>query len=109
MSQQFSPGGQGFQSQHQSFQRVFRVDFLRLTDLTDLILLLSKGLSRVFSSTKVWKASILWHSAFFTVQPSHPYMTTGKTIALTMWTFVSKVRSLIFNTLSRFEIILMYV
>ena len=55
------------------------------------------------------KASILWHSAFFTVQPSHPYMTTGKTIALTMWTFVSKVRSLIFNTLSRFEIILMYV
>ena len=37
------------------------------------------------------KASILWHSAFFTVQPSHPYMTTGKTIALTRWTFVGKV------------------
>ena len=40
------------------------------------------------------KASILWHSAFFTVQLSHPYTTTGKTIALTRWTFVSKVMSL---------------
>ena len=47
------------------------------------------------------KASILWCSAFFTVQLSHPYMTTGKTIALTRWTFVGKVMSLLFNTLSR--------
>ena len=47
------------------------------------------------------KASILWHSAFFTVQLSHPYMTTGKTIALTRWTFVDKVMSLLFNMLSR--------
>ena len=47
------------------------------------------------------KASILWHSAFFIVQLSHPYMSTGKTIALTRWTFVSKVMSLLFNTLSR--------
>ena len=47
------------------------------------------------------KASILWHSAFFTVQLSHPYMTTGKTIALTRWTFVGKVMSLLFNMLSR--------
>ena len=46
------------------------------------------------------KASILWHSAFFMVQLSHPYMTTGKTIALTRWTFVSKVMSLISNVLS---------
>ena len=45
-------------------------------------------------------ASILWHSAFFTVQLSHPYMTTGKTIALTRWTFVGKVMSLLFNMLS---------
>ena len=45
-------------------------------------------------------ASILWHSAFFMVQLSHPHMTTGKTIALTIWTFVSKVMSLFFNTLS---------
>ena len=47
------------------------------------------------------KASILRHSAFFTVQFSHPYMTTGKTIALTRWTFVDKVMSLLFNMLSR--------
>ena len=46
------------------------------------------------------KASILRHSAFFTVQLSHPYMTTGKTIALTRWTFVGKVMSLLFNMLS---------
>ena len=50
------------------------------------------------------KASILWHSAFFTVQLSHPYMTTGKTIALTRQTFVGKVMSLLFNTLSRLVI-----
>ena len=47
------------------------------------------------------KASIVWHSAFFIVQLSHPYMTTGKTIALTTWTFVDKVMSLLFNMLSR--------
>ena len=47
------------------------------------------------------KVSILWHSAFFTVQLSHPYMTTGKTIALTRWIFVGKVMSLLFNMLSR--------
>ena len=49
-------------------------------------------------------ASILWCSAFFTVQLLHPYMTTGKTIALTRWTFVDKVMSLIFNMLSRLVI-----
>jgi len=48
------------------------------------------------------KASVLQHSAFFMVQLSHPYMTTGKTIALTRWTFVGKVMSLLFNVLSRF-------
>ena len=50
------------------------------------------------------KASILRFSAFFIVQLSHPYMTTGKTTALTRWTFVSKVMSLLFNALSRFVI-----
>ena len=50
------------------------------------------------------KASILWCSAFFRVQVSHPYMTTGKTIALTRWTFDSKVMSLLFNMLSRLAI-----
>ena len=50
------------------------------------------------------KASVLWHSAFFMVQLSHPYMTTGKTIALTRRTFVGKLISLLFNTLSKFVI-----
>ena len=69
--------------------------------LTDLISLLSKGLSRVFKSSE---ASILQCSAFFMVQLSHPYLTAGKTIALTKWTFVGKVMSLLFNMLSRFVI-----
>ena len=50
------------------------------------------------------KASILWCSAFFIVQLSHPYMTTGKTIALTRWTFVDKVMSQLLNMLSRLVI-----
>ena len=50
------------------------------------------------------KASILWRSAFFTVQLSHPYMTTGKTVALTRWTFVGKGMSLLFNMLCRLVI-----
>ena len=50
------------------------------------------------------KASILQHSAFFMVQLSYPYMTTGNTTAVTIWTFVGKVISLLFNTLSRFVI-----
>ena len=51
------------------------------------------------------KASVLQHSAFFIVQLSHPYMTTEKTIALTRWTFVGKVMSLLFNMLSRLVIV----
>ena len=50
------------------------------------------------------KASVLWHLAFFMVQLPHPYMTTGKTIALTRWTFVGRVISLLFNMLSRLDI-----
>ena len=50
------------------------------------------------------KAAVLWRAAFFTVQLSHPYMTTGKTIALTRRTFVGKVMSLLFNMLSRLVI-----
>ena len=70
---------------------------------TKWISLQSKGLSRVFSNHSS-KTSILWRSAFFTVQLSHPYMTTGKTIALTRRTVVGKVMSLLFNTLFRFFI-----
>ena len=75
-----------------------------LLRLTGLISLLSKGLSRLFSSTSVWRHQILWCSAFFMIQLSQPYVTTGKTVALTMWTFVGKVMSLLFDTLSRFVI-----
>ena len=61
----------------------FRMDWLDLLAIQGTL----KSLLQHHSS----KASILWHSAFFTVQLSHPYMTTGKTIALTRWTFVGKV------------------
>ena len=64
----------------------------------------SKGLSRVFQHHSS-KASILWCSAFFMVQLSHLYLTTGKTIVLTIWTIVGKVISLLFDTLSRFVIV----
>ena len=68
---------------------------------TSWISLQPKGLSRVFSQHPSSKASFLQCSAFFIVQISHPYMTTGKTIALTKRNFVGKVMSLLFNMLSR--------
>ena len=71
----------------------FRMDWLDLLAVQATL----KSLLQYHSS----KASILWCSAFFTVQLSHPYMTTGKTIALTRQTFVGKVMSLLFNMLSR--------
>ena len=73
--------------------------------LTDLILQ-SKELSRVFSSTTIQKHQLLWHSAFLMVQLSPPYMTNRDmtTIALIIWTFVGKVMSLLFNMLSWFLI-----
>ena len=73
-------------------------------ELTGWISMLSKGLSRVFSQHHSSKASILRHSAYFRVQLSHPYMTTGKTIALTRRTFLGKAMSLHFNMLSRLVI-----
>ena len=69
------------------------------------ISLQSKGLLRVFSNTTGSKASILQHLAFLIVQFSHPFMTTGKTIALTRWTIVGEAMSLFFNMLSRLVII----
>ena len=71
------------------------------SEWTGWISLQSKGLSRVLSNITVQKHQFFRHSAFFTVQLSHPYMTTGKTIALTRWTLVGKVRSLLLNMLSR--------
>ena len=70
----------------------FRMDWLDLLAVQGTL----KSLLQHHSS----KASILWHSAFFRVQLSHPYMTTRKTIALTRWIFVGKVTSLLFNMLS---------
>ena len=70
--------------------------------LTSLISLLSTGLSRVFSSTTVQKHQFFGCSVLFMVQLSYPYLSTGKSIALTIWTFVDKVMSLLFNMLSRF-------
>ena len=64
----------------------------------------SKKLSRVFSNTTVQKHQFFSTQFFFKVQLSHPYMTTGKTIMLTKWTFVGKVMSLLFNMLSRLVI-----
>src|SRR5574339_191758 len=75
----------------------FRIDWLDLLAVRGTL----KSLLQHHSS----KVSVLRHSAFFTVQLSHPYMTTGKTIALTRWTFVGKVMSLLFNMLSRLIII----
>ena len=63
-----------------------------------------QGILKTFLQCHSSKASILWHSAFFMVQLSHPYMTTRKTIALTRWTFVGKAMFLLFNMLSRLVI-----
>ena len=76
--------------------------------LTGLISLRSKGLSRIFSNTIVQKHQFFGASAFFMVQLSHLYMTTGKTIALTRWIFVGKVMSLLFNMLSSFVMLLFF-
>ena len=74
----------------------FRMDWLDLLAVQGTL----KSLLQHYSS----KASIFWHSAFFMVPLSHPYMTTGKTIALTSQTFVDKVMSLLLNMLSRLVI-----
>ena len=74
----------------------FRMDWLDL-------LAVQGTLKRILQHHRS-KASILWHSAFSRVQLSHPYMTTGKTLALTRWTFFGKIMSLLFNILSRLVI-----
>ena len=91
-----------FQLQHQSFQWTpglisFRMDWLDLLAVQGTL----KSLLQHHNS----KASILWHSAFFIVHLSHPYMTTGKTIALTRWTFVGQVMSLLLNMPSSLVIV----
>ena len=99
----FASGGQGIDVSASASVLPTNIQGWFLLGLTGLISLLFKWLSRVFSSNTV-QSSILWRSAVFMVQLSHLYMTTGKTVALTIRTFVSKVMSLHFNTLSRFVI-----
>ena len=104
MSQFFTSGGQSIGvsasasvlTNEYSGLTSFRMDWLGLLAVQGI----PKSLLQHYSS----KASILQHSAFFIVQLSHLYMTTGKTIALTRWTFVGKVMSLFFNMLSRLVI-----
>ena len=99
MSQFFTSGGQSIEASASVLSMNIQDRFL--LRLTGLISLQSKGLSRVFSNTTVQSIN---SSAFFMVLLSHPYMTTGKTIALTRWTFVGKIISLLFNMLSRLVI-----
>ena len=89
------------QLQHQPFPCIFRVYFLQdwRFDLPAV-----QGINKSHPQHHNLKASILWHLAFFILQLSHLYITTGKTIALTVWTFVGKVMSLLFNTMSSFVI-----
>ena len=86
------------QSQDPSFQWIFRTDFFRMDRLDSLAV---QGILKILLQHHSSKASIFWRSAFFVVQVSHPYMTTGKIIALTIWSFVGKVMSLLYNMLSR--------
>ena len=96
MSQFFASGGQSVGVSDYSGLISFIIDSFDLLAVQGTL----KSLLQHHSS----KASILWHSACFIVQLSHPYVTAGKTIALTRWTFVGKVMSLFFNMLSRLVI-----
>ena len=103
MSQYFTEVGQSIgDSASASVLPVNIQDWLPL-GLTGFISLLFKGIKSLLQHHSS-KTSILWCSAFFIVQLSHPYMTTGKTIALTRWTIIDKVRPLLFNMLSRLVI-----
>ena len=100
MSQLFPSGGQSIGVSASVSVLSMNIQNWFPSEWTGWILLQSKGLSRVFSNTTVQKHQF-FGTQFFIVQLSHPYMTTGKTIALTIWPFVSKVMFLHFNMLSR--------
>ena len=100
----FTSGGQSTGASASASILSMNIQGLFPLGLTGLMSLLSKGLSKSLLQHHTSKASILQCSAFFMVQPSHPYMTTGKTIALTTQTFVGKVMSLLFNMFCRFVI-----
>ena len=95
MSQFFTSGGQSIGVSASSSVLPMNICYWFPLRWTGWISLLSKGHSRVLSNTVVQKHQILWCSVLFIVQLSHPYMPTGKTIALTKWTFLGKVMSLV--------------
>ena len=98
MSQFFTSNGQSIGASASASVLPMNIQGWFPLGLTGLISLQSKGLSRVFSSAKISKH--LPHSAFFMVQLLYPYMTAGNTTAVTIWTFVGKLISLLSNTLS---------
>ena len=100
MSWLFTSGGQSIgDSSSASVLPMNNQDWFPL-GLTGYFSLLSKGLSRILSSTIVQKHQFFGAQPFFVIQLSHPYINTGKTITLTIWTFVDQVTYLLFNTLS---------
>ena len=103
-SQLFASGGQSIYNSASTSALLMNTQDWSRSGWTGWISLQSKGLSRVFSNTTAQKHQFFGTQFFFIVQLSHPYMTSGKTIALTRRTFVGKVMPLLFNTLSRFVI-----
>ena len=103
MSQIFASRGQRIGASASASFLPMNIQDLFPLEWTSWISLLSKGLKSLLQYCSS-KASLLWCSAYFIVQLSHPYMTIGRTIALTRWTFVGKVMSLFFNMLSRLVI-----
>ena len=102
MSQFFVSGGQNIGVSSSASDLPMNIQGLVSFRIDCLDLLAVQGTLKSLLQHHSSKASILWHSAFFMVQISHLYMTTGKTIALTRQTFVGKVVSLLFNMLSRY-------
>ena len=107
MSQFFASGGQSIGASASASVLPMNIQDWFPLGRTGCYLLAVQGTLKSLLQHHSLKASILLHSTFFTVQLSHPYMTTGKTIALTRWTFVDKVMSLLFNMLSRLVITLL--
>ena len=102
MSQFFTSGGQSSSSFNISPSNEYSGLTSLMMDWLDPLAV--QGTLKSLLQHHSLKSSILWHSSFFIVQLSHPYMTTGKTIALATWTFVGKVMFLLFNMLSRLVI-----
>ena len=104
MSHLFTSGGQSIGALASASILPMNIQGWFPLGLTNLILLAVQGTPKSLLQHHILKASVLWCSAFFMVQLTHLYMTTGKTVALIRLTFVSKVMSLLLNSLSRFVI-----